>query len=84
MQLCSQTSYGQSVPQQLSTSFDAVLVGDDVTLPTHTYILAAASPYFAKELAAQDQDSDFTGGLSRLSCKPYVISLMAFRALKLR
>lgn len=75
MQLISQTSYGQSVPQQLSTTFDAVLVGGDLILPTHTYILAAASPYFARELAAQDEDSDFTGGLSRLSCKPYVISL---------
>ncbi len=75
MQLGSQTSYGQSVPQQLLTAFDAVLVGDDVTLPTHTYILAAASPYFANKLAAQDEDLDFTGGLSRLSCKPYVISL---------
>ena len=75
VQLGSQTSYGQSVPQQLSTTFDAVLVADDVTLPTHTYILAAASPYFASELAAQDEDSDFTGGLSRLSWKPYVISL---------
>ena len=75
VQLSSETSYGQSVPQQLSTTFDAVLVGGDLILPTHTYILAAASSYFARELAAQDEDSDFTGGLSRLSCKPYVISL---------
>ena len=75
MQLGSQTTYGQSVPQQLLTTFDAVLVGDDVTLPAHTYILAAASPYFANKLAAQDEDFDFIGGLSRLSCNPYVILL---------